>query len=528
MSIFEITSFRGALSDYEDKGTPGSFKFGSNLDIRKQVDSLSAGQGLIDEGLDSSASPSATPSPSSSKSSSPSVSPSASPSASTGISNSPSTTPSSSISASPSVTPSASPSRSPSPTAGLTTVFEGLIHFFVKCSDGYTYGFDNTGCIYRRDSDAFWQRVYKDGNGAIKGAEEKPSSSGKTYLYWATNTQLNRKDLDGDSSWNDVEVIANDLQSQDWHTMKQIGGALKICNGPYLALVGYDDSYTNEALDLVPGNYAKTLVERNGRVIVGTYKASDPNKGVNGAIDAEVPLAQVGDDGDIYFADGTNTIPVKRFPGGGKVNPGGVTNLVDQINFFEWEETALSWVDKQEVGNMALFGVFGATTGKGGIYTYGRKNKNQPFVLNLEYLLDVDEIGAITCVDGVVLASYRDGTDFGVKAVDSTSKAIGTYEALDFKAPMKKTSNITQWKTAEVTMAPLTDGANVGFFYKLNKTGNWTRAYTASGSANYNTAGGKKAVFSIAGEGEIFSHEILLSPNGNNSPEIYRIRVFFD
>ena len=43
-NVFEIKSFRGGLSDYEDKGVVGSFKFGSNLDIRKQIDSLSANQ----------------------------------------------------------------------------------------------------------------------------------------------------------------------------------------------------------------------------------------------------------------------------------------------------------------------------------------------------------------------------------------------------------------------------------------------------------------------------------------------------
>ena len=49
MRSFEITSFRGGISDYEDKGIPGAFKFGSGLDIRKPVDSLSCQQALVDE-----------------------------------------------------------------------------------------------------------------------------------------------------------------------------------------------------------------------------------------------------------------------------------------------------------------------------------------------------------------------------------------------------------------------------------------------------------------------------------------------
>jgi len=526
MPIFEITSFRGGLSDYDDKGIPGAFKFGTNLDIRKQIDSLSCNQTLVDEGLDSVHSPSASISPSSSVSRTSSLSPSATPSPTP--SPTPSSSPSISPSLSPSITKSYSNSPSPSPSAGLTTVFRGLIHFFVKCSDGYTYGFDDQGYIYRRDADGFWLQIYKDSNGAIKGAVEKPSPGRKTWMYWATNTVLKRKPLPGRADWNDAEVVNSNLEEADWHTMKQIGGALKIANRDMLALVGYDDSYTNEALDLIPGNISKTIVERNGRAIVGTYKTADPNKGINAAIDSEFPLAQIGDDGEIYFANMNNAMPSKRFPGGGKVNPDGVTTLIEDINFFEWEETALSWIDKQSIGNMALFAVYNADSGYNGIYSYGRKNKNHPFVLNLEYLTDdYDELGAITVVDGTILVSYQDGTEYGVLAVDSTTKAVGTYYGLDFKAPVKNPINITTWKYAELFMSPLPSGASVSFYYKMNKTGSWVQAYLANGTASYSVVSGKKAVFNIGAEGEIYEQKIVLTPTANSSAEIYRSRTYF-
>ena len=85
MGIYQITSFRGGLSDYEDKGAPGVFKFAANLDIRKKVDSISAGQALVDIGVtlqSISASPSPSASQSPSASASPSISQSQSPSAS--------------------------------------------------------------------------------------------------------------------------------------------------------------------------------------------------------------------------------------------------------------------------------------------------------------------------------------------------------------------------------------------------------------------------------------------------------------
>lgn len=531
--VYEIKEFSGGISSFSDRGIRGAFKFASNIDIRKDVDTLSCQQALVDEGiLGTSHSQSASLSQSSSLSPSRSGSPSQSFSNSSSGSQSPSSSASksSSASASPSgsASPSASESSSLSPSAGLNNVFVDLVLFFVKCTDGNTYEFGNAGHIYRRYSDGYTRQVYKDPDGAIKGAVEKPSDDGQTYLQWATDTKVMRKLIPGASDWSDVEVIAQNLTGSAWHTMKQIGGANYICNGSYLAMVGYDDSWTNEALDLIPGNISKTLLERNGRAVIGTYKAGFPNKGVNGMIDSEVPLSQIGDDGELYFANFTDSMPVKRFPGGGRVNPGGVANEVDQVEIFDWEQTALSWVDKQTLGNMSLWGVFNADTGKNGVYTYGRKNKEQPITLNLEYALDVDEIGAVANVEGVTIVSYRDGSDFGVKAVDSTTKAQGTWEGLEFRTPIKKAEEITEFTYVEVFMDELPVGCSVYFYYQKNKNGTFVQANTADGNEAFTTTGGKKAVFRIGAEMDVFEPRLVLVPSGNTTPEIFRIRTYFN
>jgi hypothetical protein len=49
MQRFQIRSVIGGISDYSDRGTLGSFKFASGLDIRKQNDSISCQQGLVEE-----------------------------------------------------------------------------------------------------------------------------------------------------------------------------------------------------------------------------------------------------------------------------------------------------------------------------------------------------------------------------------------------------------------------------------------------------------------------------------------------
>ncbi|GAG43271.1 unnamed protein product, partial [marine sediment metagenome] len=179
-------------------------------------------------------------------------------------------------------------------------------------------------------------------------------------------------------------------------------------------------------------------------------------------------------------------------------------------------------------GNMALFAVYNADSGKGGIYSYGRKNKNHPFVLNLDYQFDADELGAVVSVDGVAVVSYKDGANYGVKAVDSTAKAIGIYEGLDFPPSLKKPIHIDNWKYVEITCKPLPDGSSIEFWFKLNKYGNFIRAKMESGSDVFRARDETKAVFLIAEDAKMFEPRVVLNPIGNISPEVIKIEVFFD
>ncbi len=539
---FEVKNFQGGLSDFADRGTRGAYLFSSGNDPRTQRDTLTCQQALVDEGLDTagfstSASPSVSASPTPSISVSPSASPSASssPSSSVSSSASPSTGVSSSVSASPSASASpsgslsvsSSNSASPSPSAGLTTVYEDLVLRFLNVSDGYCYQFGNTGNIYRRDSDGFVQRVYKAPQGRISGAWEWGIDTGIAYLYFATDKNLFRKPLPGKANWNDVEEVGEltSVGSDGWHTMRECGGSLIIANKTTLALVGYDGSFTDEAMKLYPGSIAKTIVERNGRTITGTYKPGYPYKGINAALDTEYPLAQVGDDGGIYFANMSDTMPIKRLPGGGKCNPGGVANQVDQSYFFEWDQDALNYIDKQAVGNMAMMAVYGADSGKNGVYLYGRKTKDSPFILNLDYPLEADELGAVIDVDGTMLVSYRDGTDFGVKATDPDNKATCIYEGLELPTKADRPADIVVWNTAEIEMATMPAETKVQFWYKLNRSGSFIQAKTANGSDQ--ALGGNKAVFRLGCQAEVFQPRVVLIPSGNNTPEIYRLLVNF-
>jgi len=415
-------------------------------------------------------------------------------------------------------------------------VFKDLIIAWVPCSvDNRLYGFGRSGKIYRRNVDGYWVQVY-DQKAQITGACEKPSATGKVYLIWATRTELHRKEIPGNLSWNDVDAPGTvqgdtfpktNLTDADYHTMAQVDSGVMICNGSKLAMSAYDDSYTNDALDMIPGNIAKSIIERRGHSVIGTYKPFAPLKGVNGMIDTEIPISQIGDDGDIYYADFNSSIATKRFPGGGHVNPGGMTNEVAQVNIFGLQQEALSWIDKQEIGNMALMGVFGADSGYGGIYSFGRKYKNQPLTLNLEYQFDADEIGAVVSFNGTTFFSYDNDGGYGVKSVDPDNKATGTYEGIDLKAPIKKSAELTKWDTAELKMSALPSGCSVQFWYRVENDGDFIQAYTANGNTSYSTAGSKKAVFRINDHGDMFEPKVVLVPSNNYTAEVRRILISF-
>jgi len=462
MNSYVLKSFKG-ISDYEDKGLQGSFKVGINLDVRKKVDSLSCQQTLVQEG------------------------------------------------------------------AGVVV---DLIRWIIPCLDGNSYLFGNAGKIYKRTSAGTITLVSTDADGAITGACEWYLNTPKTYLFWATATKIHCKEIPGASNWSDVDALAGwpktTLTSSSYHTMIQAVGSLQIANEDWLAMVGYDGSFSHQALNLFKKNYAKALVERGGYIVVGSPSKSTAQESelvawdtsaeswndkkiikggaVNALIDVEIPLAQVGTAGEIYFSDLQNRLPIVSIPGGGYCNPGGVAND----------------------GGLALFGIYGNDADRNGIYSYGRKILNGNRVLNLEYNVgECDEIGAIAKVGSDILVTYKNGSDYFVKKVDTANKATAYYYSLDLKPPVPF-SYLPTWGQIVLTMKALPASCQVEVFYKLDKTGSFIQAQMEGDIAAFTTTGGTEAVFLVGEEAKIFEIEIKLTPSVNTTPEIYKAELFFE
>lgn len=472
-----IKSFRGGISDYEDKGRDGAFKFSKNLDIRKVTDSLSCQQALTDDLA-----------------------------------------------------------------AGT---FNDETIAIVPASDSNTYFFLKNGRIYKRASNGTYTLVYTDTNAAtdnyVTGAVEGYNNVVDTFLYWTTGTRLNRKrilDSSGaavNTDWSDVNATVNgqtypktNLTLSTYHTMILVNGGILGANKDKLFLVGRDESYTTDALKLLPNTVAKTLIERGYYTIIAANRSDNadmsylftwdnlsqnwntrriiPTASINALIDGEEPIMQVGINGQLFLSEDGNIVPMMSFPYGGMVTPHGV----------------------DQDGGLLLFGVYGAGTGKNGIYTYGRKNKNSPSVLNLEYQLECDSIGAIKKIGTNVYIAYKNGTDYGVKKIDTSNKATAVYYSLDLKALPAKDLEGNTWNTINIFTAPLPSGTSIGVRRKLNKSGDWIACNMENGSTSFNTTGAEIGSFLIGDKSNITEIEITLTPSGNNTPEIYKIELGFE
>lgn len=495
---YRLVSFLGGQSEYEDKGIAGSYKNSQNLSIRKRVDSLSCNQALTDD---------------------------LAPGTMTAIS-----------------------------------------RWQVVADDGNIYHFCADGKIFSRHPDGTYHLVYTDSTGNIIGAEEWYDNAGNTYLLWATSTTLSVKLIIGTTTpytnsepWTDVNNVPTgtwpktNLTAAPWHTMRICVGTLQIANSNTLAFVGYDFSYTNNALQLIPGNVAATLIERSiytivaANMSVGSQQMDlyawdgvslDYNnkqvfrvRGVNAMIDTEYALMQVGTNGNLFISDFNNQMPLYQFYGGGQCNPDGVTG-------FE---------------GLALFGVYGNSSIEGqqnGVWSFGRITKNANPVLNCEYQLDCDEVGSVTSLGNDIFVTYQNGTEFGVKHLDPNNLAPAIYQSLDLVTPMGTRrypiplDRMLYWSQIRLIGAPLPEGCSVEVFYRLEKTKNTTLNPNANPTTGWIQADTMDSVtgeivtaetttnrmdirFKVGEKARVLEVMVVLTPNGNLTPEIYEVDVYF-
>jgi len=468
MNLFRIKSFKGGISDWENTGVEGSFKFGSNIDIHRDTDSLTCNQALSTDLAEG--------------------------------------------------TLNGLPLFIVPSSDGNTYLFCEGGRIYKRTSAGaYSLVYTDAGGTIKGAAE-FAQNNGKTymfwATNTSLHSKEIPGNA-----TWSV-------DLDATIT---AETYPNTLTAATWHTMKQINGNLLIANAATLAMVGYDTSYTAAALTLIPGNLAKCLMEHKGYAYVGCTKSDSasnaemfvwdtaqslnwnakntiPSSAINAMINAEYPLMQVGTSGQLLLADISNyTMPLVSFSGGGSVNP----DAVD--------------ID----AGLALFGSFGNGTGKTGVYSYGRKKKNANVTLNLEYALDCGEIGSIKKVGTDLLISYENaaGDAWGVKKV-GTTKATGTYQSIDLVFPVSLREQVLA--KIRIITASLPAGTSIACYRRMDKSGSFVLCNLEGGGTSFSTTGGQEAWFLVGDKGKIAELQLILTSSANTAPEVYECQLYFE
>lgn len=476
-----IDSFRGGISDEQTRGIKGAFKYAYGVDIHKRRDSLSCNWAML--------------------------------------------------------------------TIGTSTQVNDLVKYTIQGRDGSTYAMGNAGSVYAisgKVDDPVLTYVYTDYNGEIKGAAEWKQSDGNTYLHWATNTSIARMTFNGspDMPLTGSGVVTADyiatLDSADYHPMKNAAGQLNIGNGNFLAVIDYQGNWNNASMNLRPGNIIKTLDERDDYVLIGTERGDEaeeghiwawvttdlnwfkkkkiPVKGVNALIDTERLLLQGGINGEIFYSDFANTAPLNSIPNGGQINPGGITVYND----------------------LALMGFYGAGD-QSGLYSYGRKSINRPFVLNQEFRLKetsngntVKEIGSIWMNSAAVFASWKSEgstTYYGIDMASTTTRASARIEGLEFTGESPHLNK--HFKSLKAVMEPLPSGTSLSVIYKANRAttsgddsnssagSGWRYARVGSGTdTTFSTTDITEVDFTIDANGRVFEVGVEMTPSGMSTPEV--------
>lgn len=420
-------------------------------------------------------------------------------------------------------------------TKDSSTTVTDLPLAMIPGTDGNKYAFGDTGKIYRKTGST-WSLVHTDADGKITGAVEFKSTSG-TYILYATRTKLKKITLaNAGATWagnvSDAGTFTH-ANANTNHSMKVAIGSVMITDGPYLAMYDYEDAFNPIALELLPDNWANTILERStettDRLIMGTVGNGLPfgkfitwdgiqdswlaNKSAqgNGVRATEFleggVMAQVGDNGILKYWNFAETYPLKRIPNTANARPNGIA----------------------EYNTMPHIGMNGGSAN--GVYSVGRIDKNDPIALNLEYVpshgkLTGTEIGSLMSDGTDLYVAWKDGSTYGIDKTDQTLKATAVYESLEMdmgKPQVDKTFNFVK-----VITKPLPAGAKVSFKYKTTVEPNWVETETSSGEDELDTTGATKIIFNMEGQGEIIETQLTLTPNGNNGPEVLSATIYFN
>jgi len=353
----------------------------------------------------------------------------------------------------------------------------------VSSSNGAQYwGSSTSGKIWEHTSGGTWRLVHTvtpaAGTANILGMAEYQG-----YIYIATQSRLHRITVAkaDDNNW------AADL-TEDWATFGVTDSefhpmlshpqtlVLYIGDGNQLAQVDAG-TFSANALDIKTPLRIKSLGIMGTDILLGTYVSDSvtktqivrwntwsdsftvadeiPEVGINAFLPADnFVLVQAGNQGNIYYYDGSKLELYNRIPG-------------------DYSPTAYGEVYPTAVGNIGGQILFGFSNGSGnpadqGVYRIARSSRNHPWVMDFPYPISERsasnlvvtglEIGGILVVGNDIYVSWKNGSSYGIDKLDYSAKLeLAYFESRVMIINREQFSNFSKFVVAYASLPSNTD-----------------------------------------------------------------------
>lgn len=419
--------------------------------------------------------------------------------------------------------------------SGSTVV--DLVKWIVDASpyatDRYFYG--DAGKLYKETSGGTWsvERTVSNSNGQGLAVHNN-------YLYYTQNTQIGRYGpLNGSPSFTDNwQTGLSDTSSTKYAPILPFKEGFAVGHGNKL---GWWDGavWTAAQLTLPPGFEIRTLTQVQEFIVMGAWQG-------NAVTDSEQGYA--------VFWDGTATTFNYAFPTDGAPNAFGNTrnrlnsimgsigqiyedqepfNLVHQIPFLpvgKYVEIMPGAITTYKGQTMIGMGVTDSDQVYQGIYEWGAKSMLYPEALNFKHKISTGttkstgmKVGAVLGVGDALYWSWKDGSDYGVDRVTSTSApaASATYESLvhDDERP----GDEKMPKVIKVTHEPLRADESIRISYKVDRATSWT-----DDTANTTLDSQETRLVLPASRYKHFEFKVTLGASATTKPTVNAIDYLFD
>mgnify|MGYP001583296925 CR=1 FL=1 len=412
---------------------------------------------------------------------------------------------------------------------------DALCKVVVAASNGYTFWFSSTsGKIFARNSSGTWSLAYTTspaaGSAGCLGAMEFNG-----HIYFATQSRLHRIAIaDADDTWASVSAdwATFSVTDSEFHPMAIQDLSLFIGDGYKVCEVNSAGTFNNNVLDLKTPLRIKTMIDYELDLVIGTFIANTVNQaeifrwdtvspswnssdsidevGINAFIrDDNYLYVNAGRAGNLYFYNGERLMPFKRIPG-------------------TYSSTQYGYIHPSAVANFKGVPIFGFSNGSGnpaleGVYSFGSYSRDYPKVLDLSWVISEAvttgiEIGAITVVDFDILVAWKNGSSYGVDAIDYTAKYTGAY----FETMMLFQDKRDILKTlGEVSAFYNSLPASTGFTFSYSING---AAYVAMISVTDSVLARVKSELSVGDIGSL-QIKVAFTVSSNNAPVLEGLAV---